>query len=52
MTQLTDLELRHNMRHCSTDLARSLFVDLERVDSSEVPRRWVSQGARSCLICG
>jgi hypothetical protein len=24
MTQLTDLELRHSMRHCSTDLARSL----------------------------
>jgi hypothetical protein len=24
MTQLTDLELRHSMHHCSTDLARSL----------------------------
>jgi hypothetical protein len=28
MTQLTDLELRHSMRHCRTDLARSLSAVL------------------------
>ena len=29
MTQLTNLELRHSMRHCSTDLARSLSADMD-----------------------